>query len=201
MWNVCLLELEVTLPRPFMKGKENKEQGDQTSGCRRSYLVRSSEDLLLNLLGAMNARYFSFNSHEWQFHKGRQFQSVRSQSSRAEHQLDWAGICFQNLGRKWRRRKTETGNTGQLQQCCSLMHRETVFLLHEVEVQSKSKLVSTVKSNQRGFRSIWKAKGGSNVILIHCLTRLVINKDIDKAKTLKPFSALVFNISGGPWCP
>lgn len=107
MWNVCLLELEVTLPRPFMKGKENKEQGDQTSGCRRSYLVRSSEDLLLNLLGAMNARYFSFNSHEWQFHKGRQFQSVRSQSSRAEHQLDWAGICFQNLGRKWRCRNNE----------------------------------------------------------------------------------------------
>lgn len=91
-----------------MKGKKNKEdRGEQTSGCRRSYLVRSSEDLVLNLLGSMTAGCFSATSYEC---RSTQFQSVRSQASRAEHQLGLAGICFQNLGRKWRCTDVENKN-------------------------------------------------------------------------------------------
>lgn len=73
---------------------------EQAPGCRRSYLVGTSADLLLNLLGSMEAGCFSFNSYEWQFHKSRQFQSVRSQGSRAEHQLAWAGNLLPELRQK-----------------------------------------------------------------------------------------------------
>lgn len=99
--------------------------------------------------------------------------------------------CVQTL-------KTDTGNTGQRQQCCSLMYRETVFLLHAVKIQLEFRLLITVKGNKKGFTSIWKAEGGSDMTLVCCFTRLVIKTDIDKAKTLKPFSALFSNTRDGP---
>lgn len=73
--------------------------------------------------------------------------------------------------------------------------------VHAVKVQLEFRLLSTVKDNKKGFTSIWKAEGESGTTLVCCLTRLVINRDIDKVKTLKPFSAVVFNTVGGRRCP